>query len=188
MKYCVNCRSLCEDEVCSFCGAKKLKDAEDDDFCLLFECERGEGEVLKSFLDEEGIPCVLMPSGNGLRTVLGLNLENYKVFVPYRFYDKASEIVDSISNDSTEQYRERLLEQIGLWHFKNESSEKKFRKKFDLEKGADPLAYVKEEVEQAFLITDEGIIYACPERGHFLSVKSERGNILFNSATYEIVG
>ena len=188
MKYCVNCRALCETDVCSFCSAKKLKEAEDDDFCLLFECERGEGDVLKSFLDEEGVPCVLMPSGDGLRTVFGLNLENYKVFVPYQYYDKALEIADSIANDSTEPYRERLLEAIGQWHFKNESSEKKFRKKFDLAKDVDLLTYVKEEVEQAFIIADEGLIHSCPERGHFFSVKSEEGSIFFNSVTYEILG
>ena len=68
------------------------------------------------------------------------------------------------------------------------SSEKKFRKKFDLAKDADLLAYVKEEVEQAFIVADEGLIHSCPERGHFFSVKSEEGTILFNSVTYEILG
>ena len=164
-----------------------MREVEDGDFCLLVECLQNEGEILKSFLEAEEIPCVLMPSGNGLRTVLGLNLENYKVFVPYQFYDKASEMVDFISNDSTEQLKERLLEHIELWHFKNESSEKKFRKKFELKKDADLLFYIKEEVSQALLIADEGLIYACSERGHFIAVKSEQGNILFNSATYEIL-
>ena len=128
-----------------------------------------------------------MPSGNGLRTVLGMSLENYKVFVPYGVYDKALEIVDSMSSDSTEQLREKLLENEALWHFKNEAVEKKFRKKFELKKDADLLCYIKEEVEQALLIADEGLIYACPERGHFIAVKSEQGNILLNSATYEII-
>ena len=100
MKYCENCRVLCEEIKCSVCRSKKLREVNGNDFCLLLECPKNKGEMLKSFLEEEEIPCVLMPSGSGYRTVFGLALENYKVFVPYAFYEKAEEIAEGIFDPS----------------------------------------------------------------------------------------
>ena len=103
MKYCNNCHELCEGEKCQTCRSKKLREVEDGDFCLLVECLQNEGEILKSFLEAEEIPSVLMPSGNGIRTVFGLNLENYKVFVPYAFWDKANDILDGMADFGDEE-------------------------------------------------------------------------------------
>ena len=79
MNYCEKCKRLCEEEFCSFCGNKKLRKAEADDFCFLFECDAAFGDMFAGILKDEGIACVLMPSGSGVRTHFALNLENYNI-------------------------------------------------------------------------------------------------------------
>ena len=61
MKYCEKCKSLTEEEYCSACGNKKIREVDSDDFCVLTEFEQMYGEMLRDALQEEEIDCVLMP-------------------------------------------------------------------------------------------------------------------------------
>lgn len=83
MKYCENCHIVTDFPRCPACGAKVFREVREEDFCLLLERTASDCAVLKEIFEEENIPCVAMPSGDGFRSSLGLRLENEKLFVPY---------------------------------------------------------------------------------------------------------
>ena len=92
MNFCEKCNLLNKSETCSLCGQTSLRKVEKDDFCFFAECSESLGKSLKNTFDNEGIPCALIPTGNGVRSLFGLRLENYKIYVPFEYYDKCIEI------------------------------------------------------------------------------------------------
>lgn len=102
MKYCEKCNLLLTEQRCSICGNKKIRDVENGDFCFLIECEQTFGQMLKEIFEKDGIKCALVPWGDGVRTVFALQLDKYRVYVPYEHYDKSKETVDFFLSDKTE--------------------------------------------------------------------------------------
>ncbi|MBQ9481059.1 MAG: hypothetical protein IJU84_02725 [Clostridia bacterium] len=94
MYYCENCNKVSEYDFCRDCGDGDLREVRGEDFCFLVECGTTFGEMLKSVFDKENIPCALLPRGTGVRTALALKLENYRVYVPYAFLERAKEILE----------------------------------------------------------------------------------------------
>ena len=186
MKYCEVCRAVGEFDVCPVCANKNTREPQKDDYCFFMERDQNFAELLDGFLKEEGIPVILMPSGNGFRTFLGLTLENYKMFVPFGFFDQAKDIAIALLNEPIDRLRKTLLENFDAWHFKKDSGAKKMRKKLKLAKDADVLGCIKALVSEADLISDKGAIYSVSDGAHYIGVETENGTVLFNSVTFEI--
>ena len=187
MNYCEKCNSLSNFEYCSVCGNKKVREANSDDFCFLTECEQMYGEMLKDILQEEGISCALMPWGNGVRTQLGLRLDRYKVYVPYRDYERSVELLRSFSNGpSTEDLKEQILDNIDKWHIVKPRTAKKICKKLNINEDADIFIYIKECVEKSQCIEDKGMLSSFPRSEHGLAVKIDDVTLWFSSESYEI--
>ena len=186
MKYCEKCKSLSEAETCSVCGNKKLREVAPDDFCVLTECEQTYGEMIKDALQGGGITCVLMPYGNGVRSLFGLRLENYQVLVPYEQYESAEELLNTFVGDPvTSELKEQLLTNFDRWHIADRTA-KKIRKKLQLSGDADLLACIQEGVENATRIEDKGIMYSFGTGAHGIAVQTSRGTLWFSSESYEI--
>lgn len=101
--YCENCRILNEQDYCQSCGKENLRNPNKNDFCFLVEVDSMFGEILKGVFKEENIPCVGIPSGNGVRSLFALKLENLKLFVPYEFFDRAKEYLDETHENFEEE-------------------------------------------------------------------------------------
>lgn len=187
MNYCENCKLLCESDRCPVCGSKKTRAPEDKDFCFLIECQRSYGEILRQGLEDEQVPCALIPCGSGVRTAFGLELENYRVYVPYEHYSTAQEIVQFFSVDPTENLKRDLLEHFESWHVISSKAEKKLRKKLKLEKEAVLLDWIRDGVTNATAIKDNGPAATGPEGAHYLTVRLNDKTVWFNSVTYEIL-
>ena len=85
MNYCEKCHNLCEESVCNLCGNKKIRPACDSDFCFLVETEQTNGEMLCDIFKQEDIKYALIPTGNGVRSNFGLDLENYEIYVQQKY-------------------------------------------------------------------------------------------------------
>ncbi len=186
MKYCENCRALCQDDCCEICESTELRDVRPEDYCILTECAEDFGGLLKYTLADMDIPCALMPFGNGARSAFGLNLGNYRVFVPYRFYEESKDVLDQLTYDPTEDFRKDLLENEGKWHINGKFAQKRMRRKLKIAENEDLLSCIKHEVVHATEISDDGVITSCTEGGHYIALKINERKVWFNSATYEI--
>ena len=84
MKYCENCHVAADLPRCPLCGGKKLREVKDEDYCFLTEMRAVDGEMLADVLRGNGIECVAMPSGNGVRPNFSLWLDKRKLFAPWQ--------------------------------------------------------------------------------------------------------
>lgn len=187
MNYCESCKYLFESSTCPECGSRNLRPVEDNDYCFLIECSSTYGKMLAEILENEKIPCTMIPSGNGTRSALGLNLENLQLFVPYQFYDRASDLHNYLKNDPTEKIKTALLDNREKWHVIGKFTEGKLKKKLRLPKDADLFRHCEEIVNNSEKILDQGSISSCPEGGHYLFVYSASEELTFNSATFELM-
>ena len=187
MKYCEKCNSLSNLDYCPVCGNKKVREADSDDFCFLTECEQMRGEMLKDALQEEGINCVLMPWGNGVRSKLGLCLERYKVYVPFKYYESSVELLNCFSNGpTTEELKAQILDNIDKWHIDRPRTVKKIRKKLNISEEADIFECIKAGVEKSQCIEDKGVLGSFPPSEHGLAVKIDGVTLWFSSESYKI--
>ena len=95
MNYCEQCRSLSDAARCPRCKSKKLRAPLAEDFCFFKECDEGTAILLKDVLAQGEIPCVAAPATAPVGVVLGLFLQNFRLFVPYGCLDRAKEICDA---------------------------------------------------------------------------------------------
>ena len=188
MKYCEKCNSVVTSEYCPTCGNKKIREVAPDDFCFLVECEQMYGEMLKDALQEEGIECALIPWGNGVRSRFALNLEKYKVYVPYMHYEKAREILEALNNASaSDNIKELLLANKDKWHIASERTEKNIRQRLKIGDGVDILEYIKEGVEKSQDVKDRGFIYSFVPPANGLTVKIGDVTLWFSDENFEII-
>ena len=186
MKYCEDCRIICETDTCPLCDSDELREVTENDYCFLIECEEAMGEMLDDALSQQTIKAALMPYGDGARSALGLNLGYYRVYVPYKHYDEARDVATQLSLYPTESIREDLLENKERWHVRSNFAHKRMRKKLKLSEDEELIACVKEAVMNASEITDNGVISSCEEGGHYIAIQVKGRRVWFNSATYEI--
>ncbi len=189
MRICENCSALCEEEVCSKCGGKNIRQVQDTDFCFFLECSREFGNSFKEVLEKENIPCVLLPSGSGINTIYAVPLENYKVYVPYLNYERAINVYNYFINvPSLEEYKKTLLDNIDKWYIAEESTVKKIGKKFKIAKNADVFESIIEAVKNANRISNKGKVrFAMDKEGEGLLVEYGKISLWFNAETFEII-
>ena len=183
--YCEKCRILSDDTHCYRCGGTNLKKVNKDDFFLLTKVEESFGKMIIESLKNIGVDGVVLPVGNGVRSLFALKLGYYEIYVRYKDYNKASEIVDFFTeNYSTESLREKLLKNIDKWHFNSEKVEKKIRKKLKLSHDVDLIQIVKEKVEMAHTISDVGLLTSSE---HGIVVKTDKIILWFYVESFDII-
>ncbi len=186
MNYCEKCHNLCEESVCNLCGNKKIRPVDDSDFCFLVETEQTNGEMLCDIFKQEDIKYALIPTGNGVRSNFGLDLENYEIYVQYKNLDAANEIIDSFSDQAVSVYQNELLEGFEKWFIAKPKYEQKWKKKLALG-DIDLIEFCKTCVENAEQIVDGGQVLSGTTGGHYLTVYSDKAVVLFNSVSFEIL-
>ncbi len=187
MQYCEKCHSLSEDNVCTACKNKDLREATPDDYCFLVECAELFGDMFIEALKDEDIACVARPVGDGARSYFALSLGGYKLYVPYKHYEKAQEILSLLTEEpSSDELKQKLLQNVDKWHMTDKSTIKKIQKQYKLDKNADIIGFVKDLVEKAESVEDRGYgtFFAAQ---HTLIVKTEGFSLAFASEDYEIV-
>ncbi|MDD3919913.1 MAG: hypothetical protein PHO41_01860 [Eubacteriales bacterium] len=108
MEYCEKCKMLCTDGVCPGCGKKKLRQAEETDYCFLTEKGVMWAEMLMEVLQDNAVPCVKQSRvGAGLSLYTGQSWERYKVFVPYRYLEQAKGLMEELFSADAEQETEQ---------------------------------------------------------------------------------
>ena len=187
MKYCEKCNTVVTLKYCPACGNKKIREVTSDDFCFLIECGQTYGEMLKDALQEEKIQCVLVPWGDGVRSKLGLKLENYKVYVPYEHYERAREILAFNNKTESDNIKELLLANKDKWNIANERAEKKLRKKLKIDDNVDIFEYISEGVKKSQDVKDRGFMGSFVPPAHGLTVKIGDVTLWFSAETFEII-
>lgn len=186
MNYCEKCHNLCEENRCDLCGNKKLRPVSDDDYCFIIETEQTHGEMLCDIFKQDGIKYALIPTGNGVRSNFGLELENYEIYVQYKNLDAASEIINSFSDQALMVYKDELLDNFEKWFIAKPKYEEKWKKKLGL-KDINIIEFSKSCVEDAEQIVDGGMVLSSTVGGHYYTVYAKKAVILFNSASFEIL-
>ena len=186
MNYCEKCHNLCEENRCDLCGNKKLRPVSDDDYCFIIETEQTHGEMLCDIFKQDGIKYALIPTGNGVRSNFGLELENYEIYVQYKNLDAASEIINSFSDQALMVYKDELLDNFEKWFIAKPKYEEKWKKKLGL-KDINIIEFSKSCVEAAEQIVDGGMVLSSTVGGHYYTVYAKKAVILFNSASFEIL-
>ena len=185
MLYCEECKRVCVDESDCVCGSGFLREATEQDYCFLLEANEAFAQMLEGYCDSNGIECVLIPSGNGSRSALGLSLGNFIICVPYPQYEAACEIVTLFERDQQDEIRNDLLQNRASWNA-GKRTQRKLRKKLGMADGADFFDCIQNALTEAQSVTDDGLIGSCEFAGHYIAVRSESYRFWFNSATYEI--
>ena len=184
MFYCEKCHTLSHTQDCSCCGFNQLREVKDDDFCYLTTLSEDFGKMFIEYLSNEGINCASVPYGDGVRSQFALSLGQYKLYVPYKFYNNACEILEFFNeNYSTNKVKEKILSNKHKWYFESDKIEKKMRKKFKLKQDDNLLEFIKEKVEQAESVSDVGMMV---DGEHGLLVKSGKISLWFSAETFKI--
>lgn len=180
MNYCEKCNTTFKEEICTNCGNKKTRLVCGDDFCFLFSASKEFGDLFKEQLNDLNIECVTMPYGNGVRSIMGLPLEYYNVYVQFKHYSQALEVYKELYFDPSDNLRQQLLDNYDKWHFEKEKTVKKIIKKLKLATCDEVFNYVKQKV------IESNSIYEDNSGTHYIIVKNGENRIFFNFDTYEI--
>lgn len=171
-------------ERCPMCGTKKLRKAEEEDFCFLLEKEVAYCGMLSLELDEKNIPYKTVPYGSGVRSAFGMSLENYRVYVPFGFLEAAKQVVEERENFETETFKKSLLENTDSMNIAPKL-EKKLRKKFGFASETELFDYCADVIKSAQKIVDGGRI--AWGAAHYLFCYSSGVTLTVNSQTFEIL-
>ena len=89
MYFCESCNMLMQDNRCSKCGKKKLREVQDDDFCFFVALEADKARYFEENLKLQNIPAASMGVGLDLRSrTSGV----FRLYIPYGCFDKAKEL------------------------------------------------------------------------------------------------
>lgn len=141
--------------------------------------------MLEGSFEEEGIPCVMIPWGNGTRSAFGLSLGQFRIYVPFDKWEQAKAVRESFEEEPAPDLKEELLQHRDLWYF-DTKTEKKLRKKLKAEEHQSLCDRAQQVLSAAEEVHLGGRIYTCPQGGCHILVKADGVKFWFNSATYEI--
>lgn len=186
MNYCAYCCRISQNNRCPYCGYRKMRQVENDDFCFLLENDKSYCETLQQAFEEQNIRCVGMPCGNDLDSRLALPMSKCRLYVVYECFAAACDIIKQFKNTETENLRKNIFENREKIIFLPKT-EKKIGKKLRLGEEQDLSAYCLDVVGRASEISDEGRISGCVSNGHYIFCYTQNETLCLNSATYEIL-
>ncbi len=156
MNYCENCKLLIENaDRCNSCG-KKLREAQEDDFCFLAEMSESWANSYEESLAAENIPCVLSPIRSTLAANWALPATRYHVFLPFAHYERGRAMLREDLERQKELLLRPLKENIDKIHIQSPRLEKKVQKKLKIPKSTDVLSVIKEKIVNCDKIVDGG--------------------------------
>lgn len=186
MYYCEKCHTLNEQNCCQSCSKINLRNPDKNDFCFLIEVDSMFGEMFVGILKDENITYSAMPSGNGMRSVFALKLENYKIYVVYELFDRAKELLNELFINLEDAETKDLKKNLDKL-FASQRSEKKIRKILKISNNDSLTAYCADMINNADRIMNQGEISSCNKGGYYLYVYKGKEVIIINSATYEVI-
>ena len=89
MFYCEQCNMLMQDNRCTNCGKKKLREVQNDDFCFFASLGADNARYFEENLKMQDIPVASLGVGLDLRTRTS---KIFKIYIPYCYFDKAKEV------------------------------------------------------------------------------------------------
>lgn len=183
--YCENCLLLNQQDYCKSCGKRNLRNPDDRDFCLLTEVAPMFGLMFKRVLESENIPFheIYIRDIRGKST---FKLENLKIFVPYQYFDKATQLLAEIIEEKRSRERQNLVENVDKL-FVSKKSDKKIKKAFKMFENEDLIAFCKDKILSADRVENRGAITGNQEGGQYIYVYKDNYLIIINSATFEII-
>lgn len=185
--YCESCNVQNKTDVCPKCGRKHLRQIKDDDFCFFMQMDSLSAENLKSKLDGENIGCALIPFGTGFRTVLGVNLEDYLVFIEYKHLSCVEDLFARESQRKMQNLKQEVVENIDKLHIRPKD-EKTIKRKLKLARTFDLVQLCKDVILTATTVIDAGMVIDddltdyCDENGDYISSHYYR----VSNAEYEV--
>ena len=186
MKYCENCYFATNETRCPVCASKKLRDIQIDDFCYVVEGSTAYCENLMDIFRDNEIPYSTLSYGDGTRSYSGLRLENYRLYVPYRFLQKAKNIIVQIEYVKSEKLRKVLLDNLDKLNI-SVKLEKRIRKKLKLKDTENILDYCANIIESADRIVDRGEIPLDKNHGRYFLCYYNDKILEVNSGTLEVL-
>ena len=102
MLYCANCKALVDGKRCPTCKSDVLREPKADDFCLLTECDEATATLCRELFAEGDIPCVPVPATTPVRTVLGMFMQSFRLFVPFASLEEASAVLAAFTEGEAE--------------------------------------------------------------------------------------
>ena len=184
MFYCEKCHLFSHDTTCKNCGIINLREVKEDDFCYLTTVDEFFGKMVIDTMKNNDIQCLFIPVGDGVRSQFALSLGNYQLYVMYKNYQDAVEIIDFYTaNNPTIKLKEEILQNEDKWHFESFKVEKKIRKKLKFTQETDIMQCVKDIVENAVSIRDMGVM---SDNEHGLRVTSENVVLWFSAKSFKI--
>ncbi len=101
--YCEKCQIVFESTECPICGSSTLREVHLNDPCFLCEKPIMWAEMLKSALQDNGIPVIFQKKlGAGLALKIGYLNECAKVYVPFSCLKEATDIRNTFFGDTEE--------------------------------------------------------------------------------------
>ncbi len=157
MYYCESCNVQSKTDVCPKCGRKHLREIRDDDFCFFRQMDSLSAENLKNKLDAENIGCALIPFGTGFRTVFGMNLEDYLVFIEYKHLGCVEDLFVQESQRKMQILKQEVAENVDKLHI-YPKEEKTIKRKLKLAQTLDLIQLCNEIILTATNVIDAGTV------------------------------
>ncbi len=95
MRYCTHCQKLFDEASCPDCQSLG-RTPRPEDWCQTAEQPKMFAQMLADVLEQNGIPSAFTSTQGGTGIFSNMNMEIYRVFVPYSFLDRASLLADEL--------------------------------------------------------------------------------------------
>lgn len=94
MYFCEKCNAVMQDTTCTACGKRRLREVQPDDFCHYISLPAYVARMFEETLKDEGVPVALLGMGGFLTSAK--TSARYKIYVPYKYFDKAREVYEAV--------------------------------------------------------------------------------------------
>lgn len=195
MFYCENCNLQNQTNRCAKCGRKNLRQVQAEDFCFFRRLPANKAENLKATLEAKGIGCALIPYGTGLRSRVGMKLEDCLVFVQYHGLAYVEDLFLQEENAKMQALLQAIQPNVGKLHVLPKD-EKHIRRKLRLHPTEDLLELCKSVVLSANKVFDGGeISYELQDEecfnpdavlGHYCCLSNGQHEVWLNSVSMRV--
>ena len=98
-----HCHTPFEGDKCPVCGSRNVRPIQEEDLCTVMEGDAVVTGMLGDALKQEEIPFLRQSlTGAAMAMLLGRQLEQFEVLVPYGVYSQGRQIVDDLFSNPVE--------------------------------------------------------------------------------------
>ena len=84
------------DRRCTACGKRNLREVQPDDFCHYITLPAYAAHIFEETLKDNGVPVAAIGTAGVLSSAK--TSDRYKIYIPYKFFDKAREVYEAVYN------------------------------------------------------------------------------------------